>query len=113
MYDFEEFEYEFSKIYKRLLRLELLMKKKIIECSLAVYGDDVIDKFPKFFNNAKIYNKYKNDSNNKNYFLNIYHNKEIPNAVKFINIINILTLRHLLHFIFTEEKLQNFMLKKI
>ena len=110
MYEFEEFEYEFSKIYKRLLRLELLLKKKIKECSLSAYGDDVMDKFVKFFSNAKIYNKYKNDSENKNYFLTIRDNKDIPNAVKFTSIINILTLRHLLHFIFTEE---NFRIKEI
>ncbi len=103
MYEFEEFEYEFSKIYKRLLRLELLLKKKIKECSLAVYGDDVMEKFSKFFHNPKIYNKYKNDYDNRNYFINIRNDKELPNSLKFINIINILTLRHLLHFIFTEE----------
>ncbi len=49
MYEFEEFEYEFSKIYKRLLRLELLLKKKIKECTLSAYGDDVMEKFEKFF----------------------------------------------------------------
>ncbi|MBO6088291.1 hypothetical protein J6P92_08120 [bacterium] len=110
MYEFEEFEYEFSKIYKRLLRLELLLKKKIIKCSLSVYGDDVMEKFEKFFDNSKIYNKYKNDSDNRNYFLNIRDSRDIPNAIKFTNIINILTLRHLLHFIFTEE---NFRVKEI
>lgn len=103
MYEFEEFEYEFSKIYKRLLRLELLLKKKIKDCSLSAYGNDVMKQFNKFFYNSKIYNKYKNDYDNKNYFINIRDDKELPNALKFINIINILTLRHLLHFIFTEE----------
>lgn len=110
MYEFEEFEYEFSKIYKRLLRLELLLKKKIKECTLSAYGDDVMEKFEKFFNNSKIYNKYKNDSDNRNYFLSIRDNKDIPNAVKFTLIINLLTLRHLLHFIFTEH---NFRIPKI
>ena len=110
MYEFEEFEYEFSKIYKRLLRLELLLKKKIKECALSTYGDEVMDKFEKFFNNPKIYSKYKNDSENRNYFLTIRDNKDIPNAIKFTSIINILTLRHLLHFIFTEE---NFRVKDI
>jgi len=51
MYDFEVFEYEFSKIYKRLLRLELLIKIKIKECCLKEYGEDVMDKFSNFFNN--------------------------------------------------------------
>lgn len=103
MYDFEEFEYEFSKIYKRLLRLELLLKKKIKDCALSAYGDNVMEKFNKFFHNPKIYEKYKNDTENKNYFVAIRDNKDIPNSLKFTHIINILTLRHLLHFIFTEE----------
>lgn len=102
IYEFENFEYEFSKIYKRLLRLELLLKKKIKECALSAYGDDVMDKFEKFFNNSRIYNKYKHDSDNKNYFLSIRDSKDLPSALKFTSLINILTLRHLLHFIFTE-----------
>ena len=82
MYEFEEFEYEFSKIYKRLLRLELLLKKKIKECTLSAYGDDVMEKFEKFFNNSKIYNKYKNDSDNRNYFLSIRDNKRYSKCCK-------------------------------
>lgn len=76
MYEFEEFEYEFSKIYKRLLRLELLLKKKIKECALSTYGDEVMEKFEKFFNNPKIYSKYKNDSENRNSIF-FYKQKEL------------------------------------
>lgn len=107
MYDFEEFEYEFSKIYKRLLRLELLMKKKIKDYSLSLYGNEVMDKFEKFFSNPKIYDKYTNHSDNKNHFLLIKNNNDIPNALKFIMIVDMLTLRHLLHFIFTEENFRD------
>lgn len=107
MYEFEEFEYEFSKIYKRLLRLELLIKTKIIGTSLAVYKDDVMLKFSKFFNNEKIYGKYWNEAKSKNSFLAFRDERSMPNSLKFSSIIKILTLRHLLHFIFTEESFRN------
>lgn len=103
MCEFENFEYEFSKIYKRLLRLELLIKHKIINSALTVYKDNAMTIFAKFFNNQKIYNYYKNDSKNRNYFIEIRDNKSFIDAIKFERIINMLTLRHLLHFIFTEE----------
>ena len=65
MYEFEQYEYEFSKIYKRMLRLELLIKHKIINLSTKVYQNDVIEKYKKFFNNAHIYNKYCSDKKMK------------------------------------------------
>lgn len=65
MHEYEEFEYEFSKIYKRLLRLELLIKEKIIRYSLEAYNTDVMQVFKKFFNNEKIYSKYYNETKKK------------------------------------------------
>jgi hypothetical protein len=103
MYEFEKYEYEFSKIYKRMLRLELLIKHKIINLSTKVYKNDVMNVFSKFFNNAHIYNKYCSDTKKENYFLAIRDSKSIDNIVKFERIINMLMLRHTLHFIFTEE----------
>lgn len=47
MYDFEKFEYEFSKIYRRLLRLELLIKQKIINTVLTVYPMNTMTTFKK------------------------------------------------------------------
>lgn len=107
MYEFEQYEYEFSKIYKRMLRLELLIKHKIINLSTRVYQNDVMEKYKKFFNNAYIYNKYCSDKRNENYFLAIRDSKSIDNVVKFERIINMLMLRHTLHFIFTEEAFRN------
>jgi len=103
MYEFENFEYEFSKIYKRLLRLELLIKHKIINNVLIVYKDNAMTVFKKFFNNEYIYKSYKNESKDRNYFIKIRDNKSLNNVIKFQQIMNMLTLRHLLHFIFTEE----------
>ena len=103
MYEFEKYEYEFSKIYKRMLRLELLIKHKIINLSTKVYKNDVMNVFSKFFNNAYIYNKYCSDTKKENYFLAIRDSKSIDDVVKFERIINMLMLRHTLHFIFTEE----------
>lgn len=107
MHEYENFEYEFSKIYKRLLRLELLMKHKIINSVLLVYKDNTMVIFKKFFNNELIYKHYKNESQAKNYFIEIRDNKSIIDAIKFEKIINMLTLRHLLNFIFTEEDFRN------
>jgi hypothetical protein len=106
MHEFEKFEYEFSKIYKRLLRLELLIKNKIVNCVLSVYKNNAINTFQKFFNNPCIYKKYGSDSG-KNTFLELRDNKTLIDSIKFEQIINILTLRHLLHFIFTEESFRN------
>lgn len=103
MYEFEKYEYEFSKIYKRMLRLELLIKHKIINLSTKVYQNEVMDKYSKFFNNSYIYSKYCSDTKKENYFLAIRDSKSIENVVKFERIINMLMLRHTLHFIFTEE----------
>lgn len=104
MYEFEEYEYEFSKIYKRLLRLELLMKYRIINLSLYVYKDEVMNIFSKFFNNKYIYEAYSTKKTKENNFIKIRDNKSIMPMLKFEKIINMLTLRHVLHFIFTEEK---------
>lgn len=106
MYDFEKFEYEFSKIYRRLLRLELLIKQKIINTVLTVYPMNTMTTFKKFFNNDKIYRSYKSDITGKNQFLEIRDNKTFVDAVKFEQIINTLTLRHLLEFIFYRGSFQ-------
>ena len=103
MYEFEKYEYEFSKIYKRLLRLELLMKHKIIVLSSSTYKDDVMEVFQKFFNNKHIYESYSTKKTKENNFLKLRDNKNILPILKFEKIINMLTLRHILHFIFTEE----------
>ena len=103
MYEFEKYEYEFSKIYKRMLRLELLIKHKIINLSINIYKDDVMKIYNKFFNNSYIIKKYCSDKKQENYFLTIRDSKSIPNIIKFERLINMLMLRHTLHFIFTEE----------
>ena len=86
-----------------MLRLELLIKHKIINLSTKVYKDDVINVYSKFFNNAYIIRKYCSDKKQENYFLAIRDSRSIENIVKFERLINMLMLRHTLHFIFTEE----------
>lgn len=103
MYEFEKYEYEFSKIYKRMLRLELLIKHKIINLSTKIYKDEVMNVYSKFFNNAHIIKKYCSDTKNENYFIDIRDSKSIADVVKFERLINMLMLRHTLHFVFTEE----------
>lgn len=99
---YEKFEYEFSKIYKRLLRLELLLKWKMIDCVTLVYRNNAISAFSKFFSNEKIINKYFNDKG-ANTFMSILNDESLPESARFINIIPILHLRHILMFIFHEE----------
>lgn len=45
----DKYYFEFSKIYGRLMRLEMQMKKMLISSVLAYYKDDVIKVFEKFF----------------------------------------------------------------
>lgn len=112
MYEFEKYEYEFSKIYKRLLRLEMLMKHKLINSALSVYKDDVMVVFSKFFNNRHICDTYTAKKKKENYFLKIRDNKSLMPMLKFEKIINMLTLRHVLHFIFTEESFRTPMIQE-
>ena len=95
MYEFEGFEYEFSKIYKRLLRLELLIKYKIINSVLLINKDSTMTVFKKFFNNEHIYKHYKNETKDKNYFLEIRDNKSFIDAIKFEKIIKLCLISYI------------------
>ena len=51
--------FEFSKLYCRIMRLEMQMKKKLISSVLSCYKDTVITEFQKFFFNKESKDKKK------------------------------------------------------
>lgn len=94
----DKYYLEFSKIYCRLMRLEMLIKKKLISSLLGFYGDNVVTKFEKFFYNKERLKRYAHKTGNS--FIAILKNPQITKeSQKFIRLINIMYLSDLL-FIF-------------
>lgn len=99
----EKYYFEFSKIYGRIMRLELQMKKKLIASVLNFYKEDVIDVFSKFFSNKERLQRYKHKSGNS--FLAIIKNPQIKkNSVKFIKLVNIMYLSDILFIVLCCEQ---------
>ena len=46
---YKKYEVEFSKIYKRLMALEITIKQKATEAIISYYGDDAYRQFIDFF----------------------------------------------------------------
>lgn len=94
----EKYYFEFSKIYGRIMRLELQMKKKLIASVLSYYSEDVLDVFSKFFNNKDRLQRYKHKSGNA--FLAIIKNPQIKkNSIKFTKLVNIMYLSDILFMV--------------
>lgn len=102
---YESFELEFSKIYKRLLRLELQIKHKICDSVLSYTTTNLFQEFNQFLWNPKIYEQYRNSKGN-NQFIEI-RDGIIPEKDKFVKLVNILYLRHALWMIFNEKIFRN------
>ena len=49
----DKYYFEFSKLYCRIMRLEMQMKKKLISSVVGYYKDEVITEFNKFFYNKE------------------------------------------------------------
>ena len=91
----EKYFQEFSDVYCRLMRLEILMKKKLISSLLAYYKEDIIKEFDKFFFNKTRLQRYDNKIGNS--FLSILKNPQITkDSKKFIKLINIMYLSDVL-----------------
>ena len=87
----EKYYFEFSKIYGRLMRLEMQIKQRLISSVLAYYKDDVIKTFEKFFYNKDRLSRYNHKTGNS--FLAILKNPQITKeSQKFIKLINIMFL---------------------
>lgn len=89
---------EFSKIYKRLLYLEITMKDRVKRSCLQVYGENSITEFTNFFQNKNILKHYGDRNSNK--IKQILNSKQTKKE-KFINLIDTLYLNHLLRLILT------------
>ena len=99
----EKYFQEFSDIYCRLMRLEILMKKKLISSLLGYYKEDVIKQFDKFFYNKTRMKRYENKTGNG--FLSILKNPQITkDSKKFIKLINIMYLSDVLFIVLCCEQ---------
>lgn len=109
----EKYYFEFSKVYCRLMRLEMQIKRMLISSVLAYYKDDVINVFNKFFYNKDRLSRYNHKTGNS--FLAILKNPQITKgSQKFIKLVNIMFLSDVLFLILCceqfrkEEIIQNF-----
>lgn len=109
----EKYYFEFSKLYCRLMRLEMQMKKKLISSVVGYYKDNIITTFEKFFYNKERLSRYNHKTGNS--FLAILKNPQITKeSQKFIKLVNIMYLSDIL-FLFLcceqfrkEEIVKNF-----
>lgn len=99
----EKYFQEFSDIYCRLMRLEILMKKKLMSSLLAYYRDDIIKEFNKFFYNKTRLQRYDNKTGNA--FLSVLKNPQITkDSKKFIKLVNIMYLSDVLFIVLCCEQ---------
>ena len=112
-----EYYFEFSKIYRRLMRLEAQLKKMLISSLLAYYKEDVINIFQNFFSNRERLARYNNKSGNS--MLAILKNPQITlQSKKFIRLVNIMYLSDILFLVLCceefrkDEIINNFYFKK-
>lgn len=112
----EKYYFEFSKVYCRLMRLEMQLKKMLISSVLNYYKDDVINVFQKFFNNKDRLSRYSHKNGNS--FLAILKNPQITtDSQKFIRLVNIMYLSDILFMVLCceqfrrEEIINNFYFK--
>ena len=99
----ERYYFEFSKLYCRIMRLEMQMKKKLISSVLGFYKDTVITEFQKFFFNKDRLERYNHKTGNS--FLAILKNPQIQQeSQKFIKLVNIMYLSDILFIILCCEQ---------
>lgn len=95
----EEYWYEFSKLYARLMRLEIYIKRSAITSSYAFYKEDILIKFQDFFNNRRRKKRYTNPDTGKCKFNTIIYNKFLNDKDKFTQLVNLLYFSDLLHLV--------------
>lgn len=94
----EKYYFEFSKIYGRLMRLEMRIKQRVVSSVLPYYKDDVLEVFKKFFENKNRLERYNNKNGNS--FRAIIKNPQITTASqKFLRLINIMYLSDVLFLV--------------
>lgn len=93
----EIYWYEFSKIYARLMRLEIQIKRSALYAIKNYYGENSLKVFQKFFQNAKRRNRYS--INNFCKFDGILNRNDLDPNEKLEKLLNILYLSDLLNLI--------------
>ena len=91
---YKKYSLEFSKIYKRLMELEIVIKQNLFNSINMTYGNDGYDKFSAFFLQDKIKQRYKEKGK---YTLEvIYKHPDLPKHMKLEKSLNCLYLSDLL-----------------
>ncbi len=93
---------EFSKIYARLMRLELKIKQNAYIAVKKYYKDGSLEAFDKFFNNKRRKRRYTNDRCNKLEL--IINNGNLGQLEKIKKLINTLYLSDILNFVLKTQQ---------
>lgn len=106
----EEYWYEFSKLYARLMRLEIGIKRSAFYAVTKYYKGQSLYEFRRFFKNKRRKERYV--KNKKLLFDEILNNKQINDIQKFQKLLDILYISDLLNFVlktkeFAKEEILN------
>lgn len=99
----ESYWYEFSKIYARLMRIEIQIKKRAIYAVKAIYGQNAYAVFKKFFNNKRRRKRYTDAKCNCK-FDTIINSNILTGFQKFENLVNMLYLSDTLNLILKTQE---------
>ncbi len=100
----DKYYFEFSKIYCRLMRLEIQLKERLKTALLSYYKEDIISVFQKFFYNQDRLSRYNKNTGNS--FLAILKNPQMLPSQKFIKLVNIMYLSDILFIILCCKQFQ-------
>ncbi|EKE03145.1 MAG: hypothetical protein ACD_20C00243G0001 [uncultured bacterium] len=109
--ELKQFEIEFSKMYKRIMVLETVIKAKIKNSVINTHKDRSFEQFHDFFNKDKLIKDFNTPSGNP--FLAILNDKDIDPIKKFSALIDRLYLRHTLQLILKVPEFRNKNVQKI
>ena len=99
----ENYEREFTELFRRLMRLEIILRERLLFSAEKIYGDKTYEIFKEFFINPYIYERY-DAKNSGNKILKIIKNKHFKKNTKFVKLIYSLYLSHLLEFVLTYKQ---------
>lgn len=98
----DRYSIEFSKLYSRLMRLELLMKEKAFSAIFNYYSESSLEIFARFFNNKRRLDKYQ--TGRYNALRELLADNDLTKKDKFKKIICILYFSDLLELILVCEQ---------
>lgn len=90
----DKYNYELSKLYSRLMRLELSMKRRARSAILSYYGDNALNVFKKFFLNKDRLKRYKKGKGN--IISDILRNNKDDDKSKLIKLVDVIYLSDML-----------------